>query len=142
MTGEEAIRHSGSTANPASARTLASRWLTRVDVKAEIRKIQDAATDEAIMNLKERKIWLSNAIRTPINEITESSPLCVEKTVRTIKDGDGEGELVKIKKADPLRSMDLLNKLEGDYAPEKMEVSGLEDLFSRVKPKEGLLNDD
>ena len=95
--------------------------------------MRQKSTDKAIMSLRDRKIWLSDAVRTPLGEIDENHPLCTEMTATETG--------TKIKKADPLKSMDILNKLEGDYAAEKVELSALDSFFDRIKPEGGLHNE-
>ena len=94
-----------------------------------LKELSEASKSDTVMTLQEKKEWLSKAIRIPLGEVTAASEFCTEHT-------NGEhGE--KIKKVDPLRSMDILNKLDGDYAPEKhdVQVNDLRSIIAKARAR-------
>jgi hypothetical protein len=112
--GREAIKQAGYKARGASADSAASRLLKNDEVKAYydevMEEVNELRKDAAIMSIKERMVYLSRAVTTPLDKVGMDSDLCTEFTD------------ARIKKVDPLRALDLLNKMDGAYAPEKHEV--------------------
>lgn len=127
MSASQAYCDAGYSAKGKAAESAAQRLLRNVLVSAYITEMQEAAKDAAIATVRDRLVFLSLSLITPLSEIDETNPLCVEMTVDTI----GE-EVVrkKIKKVDPLRAADLLNKMTGAYTPQKVEVSADDELTS------------
>jgi hypothetical protein len=63
-------------AQGASAEVSASRLLRNVKVRERISDLQAAAGVEAVMSLREMRLFLAAVVRTPIGSIDEHSPLC------------------------------------------------------------------
>lgn len=72
-----------------TARINASRLLTNANVKEYIKELQNEVRKETIMSAKERMEWLTKVITGEIDE--------------------------KIYMSDKLKSMDILNKMDGNY---------------------------
>jgi len=81
--------------NEESARRLASRLLTKVDVQNYIKELQSKVEDKAIMSIQERMKWLTNLITS--------------KTEQSV--------------ANKLKALEILNKMDGVYT-QKVEVQG------------------
>mgnify|MGYP000097228329 CR=1 FL=1 len=113
-------------ASQANAEKNATRLRASEGVKRELEKLQSKADEKSIMSRQRRMKWLSDAIETPLKELDEGSNLVVEVTKDTLRGEDGDDSLIRkrIKKVDPLRAMDMLNKMDGEYAPTKGEISG------------------
>lgn len=130
LTDLKACKEAGYSAKtPQAAGTQVGRMMKNVEFVAYLDKLRQDSRTEAVMTLIERKEWLSKAVRTPLSELDGKSPLIVEKT--TTEQGE------KIKKADPLRAIDMLNRLDGDYAAEKHEhtVSSVKDIIGEIRNK-------
>jgi len=116
-----------------------ARMMRNDEFAKYLAELRAAAKSVAVMTLEERRIWLSQSILTPLSEIDDESQFCVEKTVRIETDHEGEktADIEKIKKVDPLRAMDILNRLDGDYAPEKheVEVNDLRKIIAKARAK-------
>lgn len=114
-------------ASQKAAERNAHRLREHEGVMKELKRLQEKADDEAIMTRRERRRWLSDVIRTPLEGLDETSNLVVEVTEDTLRGSESvEDGLVrkKIKKADPLRAMHTLNQMDGEYAPTQSEISG------------------
>ena len=114
----------------AAARRSASALMTNPDVSAYVEQLRAEVRKGAVITVQERMAFLSSAITTPLAEVNESSPLCAEQTV------DEVGEMTvrtRIKKVDPLRALDLLNKMDGAYQPAKVEIDRSDSLRELLK---------
>ena len=58
--------------------------------KKLLKALRQRMTEKAVMRLDELKVYLSAAVKTPISEIDEVSPLCQEKKVETTYKHTGE----------------------------------------------------
>ena len=61
--------------------------------------------------------FLRNVIETPISDIDQNSPLCQE-----VKFSAETGEVTHVKAIDKLKALDMSNKIQGHYAPDKLDV--------------------
>ncbi|WP_418383995.1 terminase small subunit [Akkermansia sp.] len=99
-----------------SAQAAASRKMKEPGIKEEIRKIRERLCDENCLTLQEKRLRLA--------EIARGKALF-----------SGEGFLFEVppSHSERMKAIDLDNKMTGDYAPEKRDVSvqGIffEDLF-------------
>jgi phage terminase small subunit len=109
-----AYEAAGYNSTGSTADVCASQLLRKPKVSEYIENIKTKATSDLVMSIKERKEWLTGGIKVPLSEVDSSSTYCVEEI-------NTEG-MTKIKKVDPIRAMDMLNKMDGAYAAEKVEV--------------------
>jgi len=97
MTAADAARKAGYGRKNINVRIIAWELLQREDIQARLKELSEAATDEAIMTLRDLKIRLSEIARANYD-----SP-----------DRDG----------DPIKAMDILCRLEGAYKTKPREVN-------------------
>lgn len=98
----------------------ASRLLRIPKIQAEIGRLEKEADDVVIAGRKERLIWLSRVLRTPIEEVDETSDMCQEVTYKK------NGRTVKM--PSKLAVIQELNRMTDGYTPERVEVGGLSEL--------------
>lgn len=125
-----AYEEAGYKAKGAKADESASRALSRnAKVIEYVEELRAECKSTAIMTATERMEWLSGVITTPLSEIDSKSLYCAEE-VRS----DGS---YKLKKVDPIRAMDILNRMDGAYAPEKHEhqISSVKDIIAEARNK-------
>lgn len=127
MPAGRAYEKAGYKAKGASADSAGSKLLRNDKVAEYLAELRAEAKKGAILTAQERMEWLSRAVTTPLNEIDEQNDLCVEYTMSD----DG----VKVKKPDQIRAIDLLNKMDGAYAPEQHEHSfrGIGDIIDAIQ---------
>jgi hypothetical protein len=97
-----------------AASNQVARMMSNDEYLAYYANLIEKTESDAVMSIKERKEWLTGGIKVPLSEVDSSSTYCVEEI-------NTEG-MTKIKKVDPIRAMDMLNKMDGAYAAEKVEV--------------------
>ncbi|MFC2003111.1 terminase small subunit [Chloroflexota bacterium] len=98
MNGSQSALAAGYCAqNPKNAHITAWTLLKREDVQARLKELADVIADEAIMTVIQRKIRLSEIARASYDD----------------PDRDG----------DPMVAIDLLNRMDGLYRGNKVEVS-------------------
>lgn len=105
-----AYRHAYSTAN-CTAMTVASNAqhvLNRVHVQLRIYELQTIKTEAFRISARKKKMWLQKIVETQL---------------RTVGDEDGQIILGDIKAA--LSAIAELNKMDGDLAASKKEISGI-----------------
>jgi len=102
----QAIFSGATLAEAAAAGGFTGKWpeshacniAKRPECRARLEELHKLAADEKIMTVIQRKIRLSEIARASYND----------------PDRDG----------DPIRAIDILNKMCGDYAPNRMELTG------------------
>jgi hypothetical protein len=104
----------------------ASKAASRLSKDAEIVRMIDELNAQlnksAVLTKQERMEWLSRVVTTPIGEIDNTSELCQESSI------DENG--MKFKMPSKIAAIAELNKMDGAYAPEKMEVDAGENFMS------------
>lgn len=120
-------------------RSVASRLSTNVNIFDRIQELHQEAATDAVMTMREIMERLSEIGRARLTDYTTCGPdrdlinvgpespntgALQEITTRTEYDKDGAGVAVitKLKLHAPMTAMDLLNKMRGDYPPNKVEV--------------------
>jgi len=114
-----AYEEAGYSSKGASADVSASKLLRNPKVEEYLGELRAEVKKGSILTAQERMEWLSRAVTTPLSEVDESSDICVEHVEISGEHGDHK----KVKKPDPIRAIDLLNKMDGSYAPEQHEHS-------------------
>lgn len=106
-----------------------------------MRELQEASANDTVMTLQELKEFLTAAKRTSIEDIGPDHPLCQEYTVDQVGGGtrgklkrgqaDEGNEVetpevhrIKTKAVCKIKAVDMLAKLQGWYAPKKVEIEG------------------
>ena len=95
---------------------LASRLSRNVKVKEYLASLNVKVEKSAILSKQERMEWLTRVVKTPIGEVDEESDLCQEFRF------DGETMSRTYKMPSKLGAIAELNKMDGAYEPEKIEV--------------------
>tara|TARA_R110000803_G_scaffold40287_9_gene86868 strand:- start:15344 stop:15916 length:573 start_codon:yes stop_codon:yes gene_type:complete len=105
-------------------------------VQQLFRAIADNSTEKYAVSIEEKRALLRAAMMTPLSAVTADSILCIEYEETETEDKHGKSTFKrKVKKIDPLRAMDMDNKLAGHYAAEKVDVGaeGLMDVVQRIR---------
>lgn len=123
---QQAYRTSGSAR---AAGKQAQRLLSRDDVAARIADIQQRAARQVDFVLRQRLDFLMQAILTPPDQITASSPLC--QGVRPTPHGP------ELKLIDKRAAIELYSKLVGDFKekPEVAQPTPLGQIISRIRAR-------
>ncbi len=122
--GARAYRESygkGKSLKDSTCYSEASKLLRNPKVLEEVERLEREADDVVIAGKKERMIWLSRVLRTPIEDVDEGSDMCQE--VRYGKDGERT-----VKMPSKLAVVQELNRMTDGYTPERVEVDGLSEL--------------
>lgn len=98
--------------NENTAKTNASRLLTREDVSNYIAELQTNLKSECIMECKERMIFLSQIVKGEVEE----------EVITILDNGDEVRTTMPAKLRTKMTAVDLMNKMDGSYV-EKLEVS-------------------
>lgn len=106
---------------------LASRLARNAKVKEYLEEMNKEVEKSAVLTKKERMEWLSRVVRTPLSEVDTTSDLCQEYSVTTGENSSTE----RIKMPSKLGAIAELNKMDGAYAPEKVETK-VEHSFSSL----------
>lgn len=101
---------------------LASRLLSNVKVQKYLEELNEKAESPLVLTKQQRMEWLSRVVTTPIGEIDNTSELCQEYSV------DENG--IKYKMPSKITAIQELNKMDGAYTPQKMEVDAGENFMS------------
>lgn len=108
----------------------ASKAASRLSKDAEIVRMIDELNAQlnksAVLTKQERMEWLSRVVTTPLHEVDDDSDLCQEHSVTTGENSSTE----RIKMPSKIAAIAELNKMDGAYAPEKMEVDAGENFMS------------
>lgn len=96
--------------NEESARRLASKLLTNIDILEYIKELQDKLEDKSIMSAKERMIFLTGVIT---GEVKENNELEAEVN-------------------DKMKAVDILNKMSGEYTT-KFEGNVTQDIVIDIE---------
>lgn len=99
-----------------SPRSQASDLMKDPDISQRVREIVGKGISGAVMTLQQELEYLTRAIVTPIDQIDETSPLC-----QRAKYSETGRELWMV---DKLRAMELLIRLKGEFAADKVAVTG------------------
>jgi phage terminase small subunit len=114
-----------------AARQISSRLLTYANIQKRLAELSKKAEDASIMTVIERKQKLSDIARANLIDFQDSkgniadlkgkphNQAISEYSVTIIGDGENAAVIKKaVKLHDPVRAIDLLNKMERIYEPE------------------------
>lgn len=96
----------------------ASRLTKNIKVKEYLEQLNSKVERSAVLTKQERMEWLSNVVRTPIAKVDENSNLCQSHSITESE----FGTKVKVTMPNKLSAIAELNKMDGAYEPEKIEV--------------------
>lgn len=105
-----------------TASKAASRLSKNVEIQRYMDKLNDQLNKSAVLTKQQRMEWLSRVVRTPIGDIDNTSDLCQESCI------DENG--MKFKMLSKIAAIQELNKMDGAYTPQKMEVDAGENFMS------------
>jgi len=105
-----------------SAAGYAGALIKKPQVTAYVRKLNTMLEEMAVMKMHQAQMYLTEAVLTPIKEITEDSPLCqkVTRTIRTTKDGT-KTETVTYESVNKMDALKTLGQFKGWNAPIKVD---------------------
>lgn len=105
------------------AANKAAYRLSKDDVVVRIIGELNAQLDKSTVLTKQQRMeWLSRVVTTPIGDIDNTSDLCQEYSVG--EDG------IKYKMPSKISAIQELNKMDGAYTPQKMELDAGENFMS------------
>ncbi len=120
-------------ASDSSCESAGPRLFRAVQVQERVQFLLGKAAERVTMTLGEALAFLEMAVRTPIKEIDENSPLAHKKTVTVTATGAERTTVEGISKKDAL---DMLAKMSGWYksdAPNEAGYEPTEDVAKRVE---------
>lgn len=97
---------------------LASRLARNAKVKGYLAELNKEVERSAVLSKQERMEWLSDVVRTPIAKVDENSSLCQSHSVTESE----FGTTTKVTMPSKLSAIAELNKMDGAYEPERIEV--------------------
>lgn len=130
--------------SPKMACSIGSRLQRNVNIQARIHELNEVIVSEKIADARERKEVLSEIARGRLNDfvradedgahihidLKSANTASLQEVSTTTthyknkKGEDGEVSVTKLKLYNPIQAIAELNKMEGDYAPEKHAVLG------------------
>lgn len=122
--------------SPRGANGEASKLISNHIISARIRELQKASESSKIISVQKRKERLTEIIEASHPDFHDAEGRPVSLTHDTPNVGavadvtqeydSGAERMVttKVKLHDPMKAMDILNKMGGDYPPNKIEVTG------------------
>lgn len=121
-----AYRYTGTERN---AKRLAHRLAVHPDIAARVRYMQKRASDLVNFALQKRLAYLMDAILTPPDRITASSPFC--QGVRMTAHGP------ELKLIDKRAALELYSRLVGDFKdrPEPVRQTPLGEIINRIRAR-------
>ena len=123
----EAVRRTrfdGDGKTEVSLRATGNQVLRRPVAKRYIQSIMSRLEAMGVMTLLDAQMFLTDAIRTPIGEITADDPLCQKRTITTRTNKDGSQITTEqIESVSKLGALKALADLQGWNAPQKLEVN-------------------
>lgn len=109
----EAAKEIGLGQKGKSPSTLASRIWKRADVQAYVASIRQTAADGAVLTMREKREFLARIVRSGIHQLDPSgnnADLIAEHSTHESEMGSS----FRIKKLDPLKAIEIDNKLTGE----------------------------
>lgn len=102
--------------NRVSAQTLGTRMRRRADVQAYIRAIQQAAANETVLSVLEKRRFLARIVRTPLCKLDPERETDGDLIKSHSSSSSKTSSSTRIEKLDPLKAIEIDNKLSGDDA--------------------------
>ncbi|MBT9449981.1 terminase small subunit [Akkermansia glycaniphila] len=100
----------------------ASKAASRLSKNVELCRYMDSLNADldkaAILSKQQRMEWLSRVVTTPIGDVGQESDLCQEFSTTE----SDMGSSVKVKMPGKIEAIRELNKMDGAYEPERVEV--------------------
>lgn len=113
---------------PQSRATAAGRLLKNVDIDRYLTAVRRHAAEGAVLSLRDKREFLARIVMTPLRKIDpdgKDGDLIKKYKVITTEAGETE----EIEKLDPLKAIELDNKLSGDD-PESNAIESLADALA------------
>ena len=111
--------------SPKTAKSQGQRLLTYVDIQEALEERYNKELDAKVMKLRERQVVLSEIARdNTVHKLEKWEPGCV---VAETEEGDMIFVRVSASNKDRIKSVDVLNKMDGTYLKKAVEVLGHED---------------
>lgn len=148
----DAYLHAGFKCNRESAYTAAKRLSKRADIRAYTQWIQTQAATDCVLSVAEKRKFFARIVRTPLTSINPDAKDgkdhdLIKKLVRKFnvqEDASGasyETCTETYEKLDPLKAIDLDNKLSGDD-PEANAIKDLALSLASLGAASGTLPED
>jgi len=119
-----------------SAYEMGHRYARRPDIKKRIRELQHKSSSNKVMSVRERKERLSEIARARVTDFVacEDGKAHIKVTLETANSGaiqevtseqvgDIPVQITKLKLRDPVGAIAELNKMDGAYKPQKVDVT-------------------
>jgi len=108
-----------------AAESSAFDLLRNPRVQQRIKWIQDQLSEHCLITKKQRLDYAFEVLMSTCADMTPENPIVQswKRTRKTVGRGEDaeEWETEEIKICDKMRALDIINKMLGDYAPEKIE---------------------
>lgn len=139
MVATQAYMQAGYSKDTRIAEANAYRLMENDGVKAKIAELTAPKSAQLKRSKDDNLQWLTDCITTPLSAIGPDSPLCVEYVEEFIA-GGSRGKLKRgkansgnevagpdiirrrVKKADPLRALEIFSRLRGHFEPDRVEI--------------------
>jgi hypothetical protein len=119
-------------ANPAAARLKKSR-----PVKDYMDAIRQASAVSTVLSVIEKREFFARIVRTPITKLSPDEDKNADLIKSFARNESEMGSSLRLEKLDPLKAIELDNKLSGDD-PEANSLRDLADAIGRLAPASGL----
>jgi hypothetical protein len=117
-----------------SALQNAKRLRKTNEVDAYIRAVQKEAADADVMDVREKRVFLARIVRTPITSLDPDKEEDAD-LIKSYSETTGEMSSSKrLEKLDPLKAIELDNKLAGVGDPEADAVQSLAEAIASLAP--------
>lgn len=137
MAAGRAYEAAGYSAKGGTADSCATKLLRNAQVEEYMGVLRQKVEDASQLTLLETLQFLALAVRTPVGDIDEDSPLAQEVT-KDVLESQGETNItrVKIKSVSKIEAIRLAVQIKGWNKPQQVEVgmdSALTDLFLSIR---------
>ncbi len=142
MSGKAAVVAAGYGGTDKSQYTMASKLGKKVEIVAKIAELRKPQTEKALLSRTKKLLFLEELLRTPISQIGPNSLFCEEYTQTvsveeaTKKGGNARTiTTTKVKSICRLRALETHARLQGDFAPEKVEMKTDRSRLDEIKAR-------
>lgn len=108
-------------ASRSSAPVLANRLDRKLEIQAEIKRLQTKTETATVLTRQEKREFLARVVRAKIGEIDETSDLCDSKTLYYDKEGNHIRTVLKM--PSKAQCIEIDNKMAGHNEAEKVDVT-------------------
>jgi hypothetical protein len=121
-----------------SAGASATRLLKDARVISLVSQLRKARDEAAVLTIQEKREYLAELLRTPINEVKPDSKLVQDVTVTTTTNKDGQkSQRTTFKLPSKLDAIKIDNAMMGHNAPKEIDVNlGISEIYQKILEQE------